>query len=149
MTDHYDLHASLGYRLTYAARLAERRFEAALSPLGLSRTMWCVLLAAGQEGLSAPSDIAAFIGIDRTATSRALRALDDAGLVTRAAGTGDRRMTRVALTEAGQDRLAAASRAAAENATHFTAKLDPADRAALDTALDRLTAGEAIPVRGL
>ena len=72
----YRLHDSLGYRLTYAARLNERRFEAGLADLGLTRLMWCVLCALDFEGLSRPSDIAAFIGVDRTAISRCLRQME-------------------------------------------------------------------------
>ena len=62
----YNLHASLGYQLTLVARLQARRFEDSLRPLGLTRITWCVLLAIGNEGLSQPSDIAAFVGIDRS-----------------------------------------------------------------------------------
>ena len=58
----YHLHASLGYRLTRAARIAERRFEDRLSDKGLTRMSWCVLLAVGEEGLTMPSDIADFGG---------------------------------------------------------------------------------------
>jgi DNA-binding MarR family transcriptional regulator len=149
MSSQYDLHASIGYRLTYAARLSERRFEALLAPLGLSRVKWCVLLAVGQMRLAAPSDIAAFVGIDRTATSRALRALDADGYVTRQGGRDDRRTTRVALTPTGSDRLASATEAARRNNAYFRAKLSAGDLAALETLLDQLTAGESRPVKAL
>ena len=97
----YRLHDSLGYKLSLAARLQERRLDEALKTLGLTRTTWCILLAVGVEGHAQPSDIAAFIGIDRTATSRALRHMEAKGLLTRRSGTDDRRTTRVVLTEAG------------------------------------------------
>jgi len=65
----YDLHGSLGYQATVTARSFERRLEERLRKLGLSRLGWCILLAVGEEKLASPSDIAGFIGIDRTATS--------------------------------------------------------------------------------
>ena len=90
----YRLNDSLGYRLSRVARIQER----SLRMLGLTRTTWCVLLAVGNEGLSQPSDIAEFIGIDRTATSRALRQMEAGGLIVRAAGDRDGRTRRVRLT---------------------------------------------------
>ena len=89
----YRLHASLGYNLSLAARLQERRLDDALKTLGLSRTTWCVLLAVGVEALTQPSEIATFIGIDRTATSRALRMMEADGLLTRESGRADKRTT--------------------------------------------------------
>jgi DNA-binding MarR family transcriptional regulator len=47
---------------------------------------WCILLAVEEEGLKNPSEIAQFVGIDRTATSRALRQLEDEGLIAREMG---------------------------------------------------------------
>ena len=55
--------------------------------IGLTRTTWCILLAVGNEGMTQPSDIAAFVGIDRTATSRALRSMESDGLLARHSGT--------------------------------------------------------------
>lgn len=112
----YRLHASLGYHLSIASRLQERRLDEQLKTLGLTRTTWCILLAVGNEGLSQPSDIADFVGIDRTATSRALRAMEDDGLITRASGGGDRRTRCVTLTAAGMTAVAAATPMARENA---------------------------------
>ena len=77
----YRLHTSLGYHLSLASRLQERRLDEQLKTLGLTRTTWCILLAVGNEGLCQPSDIADFVGIDRTATSRALRHMEDDGLL--------------------------------------------------------------------
>lgn len=99
--DPYRLHQSLSYHLSVAARLQERRLDEQLKPLSLSRTTWCILLAVGNEGLTQPSDIADFVGIDRTATSRALRKMEEDGLLDRSSGTQDRRTRQVVLTETG------------------------------------------------
>ena len=61
----YRLHDSLGYQLSVTARLHKSRFDDMLKEMGLTRTTWCVLLAVCTEGLSRPSEIAGFIGIDR------------------------------------------------------------------------------------
>jgi len=149
MTDRYQLHASLGYQTTLFSRISERRFEAVLSPLGLTRVTWCVLLAVGQEGLQYPSEIAAFIGIDRTATSRALRKIEADGLVSRCNGRDDKRMTVVSITPMGKSRLADATKAAEENAAHYGAKLSWYERDMLSTILQKLMEGETRDVSGL
>jgi MarR family transcriptional regulator for hemolysin len=119
----FHLHQSLGYQITMLARVIERRFEQRIAEYGLTRVTWCVLLAAGAEGLATPSEIADFIGIDRTATSRALRQMEAGGLITRRSGEGDGRSIRVMLTAAGQSALQAVLPIAQENAAHFEAKL--------------------------
>lgn len=144
MTDRppYRLHASLMYQLTLAARLQERRLDDGLKRLGLTRITWCVLLAVHNESLSQPSDIAEFIGIDRASTSRALRQMEDRGWVARAAGSGDRRTTRVALTRAGIDLIQRATPLAEENSHHFLSKLSADEVSALARILAKLHKGE-------
>jgi DNA-binding MarR family transcriptional regulator len=90
---------------------------------------WCILLAVEEEGLKNPSEIAQFVGIDRTATSRALRQLEDEGLISREMGREDRRTTTVTLTEEGQMRLIQARPLCVENMDHFNAKLSAAEAA--------------------
>ena len=140
--ERYRLHASLGYRLSLAARLQERRLEAGLKRLGLTRTTWCALLAVGVEGLAQPSEIAEFIGIDRTATSRALRQMEADGMIARVGGETDRRTTTVSLTEKGRQLLARGTPFAEANNAKMAAKLDPDEEAELRRLLSQLTEGE-------
>ena len=142
MTPGYRLHASLLYQLTLTSRLQERRLDDGLRRLGLSRITWCVLLAVHVEGLTKPSEIAEFIGTDRTATSRALRRMEAAGWLGRADGLADRRTTRVTLTPSGADLVARATPVAEENARHFLARLPEGGAEALHDLLARLRAGE-------
>ncbi len=149
MSHTYDLHAALGYQLTITARQVERRFEAELQALGLTRITWCVALAVGGEGLSQPSQIADFVGIDRTATSRALRQMQAAGLVTRGRGKADGRTRPVALTPAGMARLERAN-AIAERARNATeSRLTPAEAEQLRTLLSKLRAEDEHPLTRL
>jgi DNA-binding MarR family transcriptional regulator len=100
------------------------------------------LLAVAEEGLQNPSDIAKFVGIDRTATSRALRQLEDDGLIGRAIGRKDRRMTVVSLTQKGFDRLIAAVPTCQENMSHFNAKLTEVEQRELRRLMTKLRDGE-------
>ena len=151
MTEPYSLHDSLGYQLTLLSRIQERRFETALAPLGLTRVKWCVLLAIGQEGHQSPSAIAEFIGIDRTATSRALRALESDGLLRRGEGAegGDARRRRVTLTDKGRSRLDKATEAARDSARHLAGKLSWYQRDTLKDIIRILMEGEPKNVSGL
>jgi len=148
--DPYRLHASLGYQLSLAARLQERRLEEGLRALGLTRVTWCVLLAVGNEGLVQPSDIAAFVGIDRTVASRALRQMEAAGLIARAAGSesgrGDRRTTTVRLTDLGLERLGQGTPLARANNLAMETRLSPGEAAELRRLLARVREGDDRPL---
>jgi DNA-binding MarR family transcriptional regulator len=143
MRSKFGLHDSLGFQITRTARMIERRVESGLKTFGLTRVGWCILLAVEEEGLKNPSEIAQFVGIDRTATSRALRQLEDEGLIAREMGREDRRTTTVSLTEEGQMRLIQARPLCVENMDHFNAKLSPAEALQLKRLLAALDAGEA------
>ena len=138
----YRLHASLGYNLSLAARLQERRLDDALKTLGLTRTTWCVLLAVGAESLTQPSEIATFIGIDRTATSRALRMMEADGLLTRENGLADKRTTHVRLTALGQKLIEKGTPFAIENNALMRAKLTEEEHGQLMDLLAKVTEGE-------
>lgn len=145
-TSSYDLHGSLGYQLTVVARLNERPFEEALKALGLTRTSWCVLLAVEVASLSRPSDIADFVGIDRTAISRALRQMEHERLISRVAGCGDARTTQVGMTDIGRDALDRAIPLARQNARNFEQRLSSGERAALVDILAKLKGDTPAPL---
>ncbi len=145
----YRLHDSLGYRLSVAARLQERRLDDGLRPLGLSRITWCVLLAVGNEELLQPSEIADFVGIDRTATSRALRQMESAGLIRRQTGTDDRRTTAVYLTDLGGRLLAEGTPLAVENNAIMESRLTPEESEEMRRLLQKINAGEDIALSRL
>ncbi|WP_316015279.1 MarR family winged helix-turn-helix transcriptional regulator [Roseobacter sp. HKCCA0434] len=143
----FDLKSSLGYQLSLAARRAERGFEGALAGHELTRLGWCVLLAAGQEGLSRPSDIADWIGVDRAAISRLLTVLEDQGRITREADEEDARVRGVVLTRSGRDVLKAGIVAAEENVARVYGGLAAEDRAQLHRILGIINATGDAPDR--
>ena len=144
MTDmiDYDLTNSLGYQASLTARLMERKFEASLKQLGLNRTNWSVLLSVGNPDINAPSQIANYIGIDRTATSRALRHLESDGLIKRQSGDTDKRTRRVELTAKGRALLQDSMPPAQANAEHFRQKLTDQERVELIRILSKLRENE-------
>ncbi|MCP5074786.1 MAG: winged helix-turn-helix transcriptional regulator [Rhodobacteraceae bacterium] len=140
----YSLHDGLGYKLTLAARVNNQRFEARLAKLGLSRQMWCILIAVGEQGLSFPSDIAAYIGINRTAASRSLRHMEELGLLQRRSGTKDKRTTEVELTAKGTSARDASLPLAFETQAEQRQNLSPQEHQVLLELLDKFL-GDAVP----
>ncbi|MBT9383450.1 winged helix DNA-binding protein [Pseudooceanicola sp. CBS1P-1] len=138
----YRLHDSLGYWLSLAARLQERRLDDRLREIGLTRITWCILLGLANEGLSQPSELADFVGIDRTATSRALRQMEEAGLLSRDPGTDDRRTRRIGLTPEGHMALAQAIPFALQNTAVMTDRLAPGEKEQLLRLLAKVSEGD-------
>jgi len=138
----YRLQESLGYQLSIASRLQERRLDEGLKPLGLTRITWCILLAVGNEDLLRPSEIAEFVGIDRTATSRALRKMEGDGMIARRGGTDDRRKKAVDLTDLGLDLLQRGTPLAQDNNTQTERNLDMNERAELYRLLSLIRTGD-------
>lgn len=127
----YRLHQSIGFHVSQTARAIERRIEEGLRAHGLTRVGWCILLALEEEGLTNPSEIAEFVGIDRTATSRALRQLEEEGLVARKNGRLDRRTTEVSLTDDGRDRICQATPVCSAHMDELNGRISAEDRAHL------------------
>ena len=138
----FSLQDSVGHQITRTARIVERRVEEDLRRFGLTRVGWCVLVAVAEEGKKNPSDIANFVGIDRTATSRTLRQLETDGLIMREIGRDDRRTTEVRLTDRGQSQFDAALPFCRAAAGHFNEKLSLAELETLKVLLAKLSAGE-------
>jgi DNA-binding MarR family transcriptional regulator len=138
----FSLRDSVGHQITRTARILERKVEDDLRRFGLTRVGWCVLVAVAEEGIKNPSEIANFVGIDRTATSRALRQLESDGLILREMGRDDRRTTEVRLTELGQSQFDAALPFCTAASVHFNHKLTAAELETLKALLAKLAADE-------
>ncbi|MCG7493145.1 MarR family transcriptional regulator [Thalassobius sp. Cn5-15] len=145
-SDRYRLHHSLGYHLSIAARQQERRLDEDLKTAGLTRTTWCILLAIGNEGLCQPSDIADFVGIDRTATSRALRQMEQKGWLERREGLNDKRTRQVLLTATGAALIPRCTPFAQDNAAILRAPLTEEEEEELKRLLLKLQGSGTLPL---
>jgi MarR family transcriptional regulator for hemolysin len=141
MTEHF-LRNRLGFRVSRLAQIMQSRLEGLLAPLGLTRLMWCALTGIEDEGVTAPSDLAAYIGITRPTMSRLLRGLEARGYVMRGPGQGDGRGVALSLTPVGRAAHQVARRHVDTEATHFAAKLTATQHAALMAAIALLDEGE-------
>ncbi|MFJ8627032.1 MarR family winged helix-turn-helix transcriptional regulator [Kitasatospora sp. NPDC093550] len=99
----------LGRRIARLQRLVGRRVDAELRRYGLTLPQVEVLSElASVGGPARPSDIAGWLGIERSTVSRNLELLVQRGFVEVAATSSTGRTTRVAVTEAGHRALAEA-----------------------------------------
>jgi MarR family transcriptional regulator, transcriptional regulator for hemolysin len=138
----YELHKRLGYRVSRLSRIMQGRLERILGDHRITRLAWCALTGIGEEGVSTPSELAAYIGITRPATSRLLRDLEARGLVARTNGSADGRSVTVSLTEKGNAITREARVLVDEMNRHFKSKLEPEHLAQVLRGLEILSAGE-------
>jgi DNA-binding MarR family transcriptional regulator len=119
-------------------RAIETRLAKRLQPLGLRPGQLSILmeLEAGED--IALRQLAARIGLDPAAFARQIDALEDLGIVERAAHSSDARRRRLLLTGRGRQVLRRAAAAAAELERDLLAELQPKDRAAVIGALAEL-----------
>lgn len=95
-------------RVQRAARALARRFDVALRPLGITSGQFSILMSLNRPAPPRISYLAAFLAMDRTTLTAALKPLERRGLVTVEADPDDLRGRRPALTDAGRDVLLAA-----------------------------------------
>jgi DNA-binding MarR family transcriptional regulator len=94
--------------LQRAARAMARRFDAAFRPLDLTNGQFSLLMSLNREEPAGMAAVAAFLAMDRTTLTAALKPLERRGLVTVSVDPADRRGRRLALTPAGHRLLAEA-----------------------------------------
>lgn len=131
----------LPYQLSVASNAVSRAVAEGTgyeARFGLSAAEWRVLAATAAAGRPSQAEVGGLTAMDKMTISRAVSGLVHRRLLTRARDDGDRRTLRLSVTEEGR-RIhdLVAPRALAVEAT-LLAALDPAEAAALRSALARL-----------
>ncbi|WP_439612666.1 MarR family winged helix-turn-helix transcriptional regulator [Reyranella sp.] len=85
-----------------AARALARRFDEALSPIGLTSGQFSLLTSLNRPEAPSMGSIAALLVMDRTTLTANLKPLEQRGWVEIAADPADRRVRRLILTAAGR-----------------------------------------------
>ena len=130
----------LPYRLNVVANLVSQalsRIYADRYRIGVPE--WRVLVTLGQFGIMTGKSIGAHSHMHKTKVSRAVALLERRKLLTRKANRDDLREAFLTLTPAGRAMYDDLAPIALEFANRLSAAMDPADRAAFERALDRLT----------
>jgi DNA-binding MarR family transcriptional regulator len=107
--------------------------------LDLSMTQLKMLFVLdGSDGELTPSELAKLVGLSPAATGRAIDALTRQGIVSRREDAADRRVKRLALTDAGLQAVGRITAARHEGLMGLVEPLEPSQRAALSVALQPL-----------
>jgi DNA-binding MarR family transcriptional regulator len=130
----------LPYRLNVCANLVSHalsRIYAERYNIGVPE--WRVLVTLGQHGVMTGKAVGAHSHMHKTKVSRAVALLEERKLVARRANHADMREAFLSLTPAGRAIYEEIAPIALAFAERFTDGIDPADRAAFDRVLARLT----------
>ena len=130
----------LPYRLNVCASLvtaALSRIYSVRYKIGVPE--WRVLVTLGQFSMMTAKAIGAHSHMHKTKVSRAVALLERRKLVMRRANRADLREAFLSLTSAGRDIYSELAPIAFDFARQLLETVDPADRAALDRALKKLT----------
>ena len=123
-------------KLRRSARIVSSLYDEALAPAGFTVAQFSLLRMLQRAGPCSLTGLAVATGHDRTTLNRTLQPLEEAGLITSAAGK-DQRARIVAVT----DKARAAMRSAQPRWEEAERRIDAAlgaDRAALFAVLDRV-----------
>jgi DNA-binding MarR family transcriptional regulator len=91
-----------------AARTLARRFDRAFQSVGLTNGQFSLMMPLNVPEPMMLGQLAAFLAMDRTTLTAALKSLERRGLVKVSTDTNDNRARRLSLTQAGSDLLVAA-----------------------------------------
>jgi DNA-binding MarR family transcriptional regulator len=95
------------HKVRAAARAITRAYDDALRPVGVRATQLSVLVAVAIDGAMSITELANFLGMDRSTLTRNLGPLSKEGLI--AVGVeGWRRSRELVITKKGRDRMQAA-----------------------------------------
>ncbi len=134
----------LPYRLNVVASVVSQ----ALSRLyavryGIGVPEWRVLVTLGQYGMMTGKAVGAHSHMHKTKVSRAVALLEKRKLLTRRANRADLRESFLSLTPAGRAIYEDLAPIALDFAKRLAEVIEPADRAAFERAINRLTEGSA------
>ena len=124
---HAPLGRSLGYQVNVAARATRALLDARLAEQGVTFATWVVLVALSTRGDLIQRDLAGIVDVEGPTIVRRLDQLEAAGLVARSAAPGDRRATRVRLTESGRALYRRLRNSVEEAEVDLLREVDPAD----------------------
>ena len=134
----------LPYRLNVVASLVSHALSRIYAErYGIGVPEWRVLVTLGQYNMMTGKAIGAHSHMHKTKVSRAVALLEKRKLLARRANRADLRESFLTLTPAGREMYEDLAPIALQFTERLSQAIDPADRAAFERAVDRLTARSA------
>lgn len=129
------------YRLAVLSETVSRAIASVYSArFDLSRDEWRVLAALGESGTMNTQAALLFTTLDKVQASRAVRRMEDRGLIRRERDAADRRNRILRLTPAGRALYRRIVPVVKSREAYLLQGLDEGERAALDGVIERLLA---------
>lgn len=128
----------IGLHLAATARTVGRAFEAELAAAGGSLPAWLLLLNVKIREAPKQRELAAAVGVSEATVNHHLNALEQQGLITRTRDPANRRIQRVELTDAGEQRFLELRDAAIAFDQRLRTDLSTEDQVRLGMLLDQL-----------
>ena len=138
------LTGNLGWLLAQSSYALTVRLTAALESIGISPRSYCLLSQAG-SGDFTQAELGRKVGLDKTTMVVTVDELEAAGLAKRRPASEDRRVRIIAVTKAGERKLARAREIVEEVQEGLLAELPARERDAFVSALNRLVS---VPLAG-
>lgn len=98
----FQLHNSFTFWVSRLANVMQERFNHELQVLDVTWPQWMVMNVLAHDLAQTPAQVAAHIGVDRSAVTRLVDRLEKKGMVERHHDGLDRRSIKVVLTDAGK-----------------------------------------------
>ncbi len=143
------IHHSLGYWTTLIARTMEADFNKRLSTYGITRVAGAVLGAIHFDKKKTPSELAAFLSIDRAAVTRLLDKLEVQELIARNRTGCDRRSVSLLVTPKGKTLSAKIAQESKAVNAQFATDLSPEDVEQYIETVKKMLANSKEPVNTL
>ncbi|GAA4184081.1 transcriptional regulator SlyA [Streptosporangium oxazolinicum] len=121
----------IGYALAEATRAHRAEMQRRMAELGLHLGQELLIVDLHHNPGTTQADLVQRIGIEQPTIAKAITRMERAGFVERAPDPGDRRVTRLRLTERGEAVVDAVVTAWAHVESEASAGLSPADAALL------------------
>lgn len=125
------LDAHVGFWLRFVSNHVSHAFKLKVEAHGVTVAEWVVLRQLFESGAISPSGVADALGLTRGAVSKLVNRLRAKELVSRKAGTEDKRFQTVALTAAGRRMVPSLAALADANDAEFFGHLSDKHRVAL------------------
>jgi DNA-binding MarR family transcriptional regulator len=135
-----DLYRRPGFMIRRAHQIAVAIFLEETGALGITNRQYGILFALKHRPGIDQISVARLLGLDRSTTGMVIKKLEQAGLVGRGVGTGDRRRASLTLTRAGERMLERLAAPAARAQARVLAAFAPAERAEFLALLEKFIA---------
>lgn len=129
---------SIGFNLSWIARMLRTRFDARARALGLTRAQWTMMLSIRMREGATQSEIASGLEINSVTAGRIIDRLEASGWIERRPDPGDRRVNRLHLTADVAPMLSRLSDIGREEEAVTLKGLSPDELAMLTAVLDRI-----------